>query len=87
MDMLIERYPDATLTCSFHSRLTDSDRQLRELAKDRGFEVVLASHDTKNIEFYNDCDLHVGYRLHGHISFLRRRLPSVLIGEMTVAGQ
>ncbi|MUV85133.1 hypothetical protein GJ631_00690 [Natronomonas sp. CBA1123] len=81
MDMLIERYPDATLTCSFHSRLTDSDRQLRELAKDRGFKVVLASHDTKNIEFYNDCDLHVGYRLHGHISFLRRRLPSVLIGE------
>lgn len=81
MDMLVEEFPDATITCSFHSRLSDSDRRLRAMAKERGFEVVLASHDTQNIEFYDDCDLHVGYRLHGHISFLRRRLPSVLIGE------
>lgn len=81
MDMLLEEFPDATHTCSFHSVLSTSDRRLRERARDRGFEIVLASHDTDNIAFYDDCDLHVGYRLHGHISFLRRRLPSVLIGE------
>lgn len=81
MDMLIEEFPDATITCSFHSTLSPSDKMLREEAKQRGFDVVLASHDTDNIAFYDDCDLHVGYRLHGHISFLRRRLPSVLIGE------
>lgn len=81
MDMLVEEYPDATHTCSFHSVLSDSDKRLRTLAEDRGFEIVLASHDTSNLEFYDNCDLHVGYRLHGHISFLRRRLPSVLVGE------
>jgi len=81
MDMLVSEFPDATLTCSFHSSLSTSDKQLRAAAKKRGFNIVLASHDTTNISFYDDCDLHVGYRLHGHISFLRRRLPSVLIGE------
>lgn len=81
MDMLIEQFPDAKLTISFHSSLSASDQKLRQAAKERGLDVVLASHDTDNIAFYDDCDLHVGYRLHGHISFLRRRLPSVLIGE------
>ena len=81
MDMLGDEFPDATLTCSFHSSLSQSDKKLRKLAEERGFEIVLASHDTDNIAFYDECDLHVGYRLHGHLSFLRRRLPSVLIGE------
>lgn len=81
MDMLVDEYPEATHTCSFHSQLSPSDKRLRALAEERGFEIVLASHDTSNLEFYDNCDLHVGYRLHGHISFLRRRLPSVLIGE------
>lgn len=81
MNMLVSEFPGATLTCSFHSSLSPADQKLRRLAEERGFEIVLASHDTKNIAFYDDCDLHVGYRLHGHISFLRRRIPSVLIGE------
>jgi hypothetical protein len=81
MDMLVSEFPDAKITCSFHSSLSASDKKIRTLAEERGFDIVLASHDTDNIAFYDDCDLHVGYRLHGHISFLRRRLPSVLIGE------
>jgi len=81
MDMLGDEFPDATLTCSFHSSLSQSDKKLRTLAEERGFEIILASHDTDNIAFYDECDLHVGYQLHGHLSFLRRRLPSVLIGE------
>ncbi len=35
----------------------------------------------ENLAFYDNIDLHVGYRLHGHISFLRRRKPSFLIAE------
>lgn len=81
MDLLMSEFPDATLICSFHSSLSSSDRKLRSMAKERGFEIALSSHNTRNLEFYDSCDLHVGYRLHGHISFLRRRLPSVLIGE------
>jgi hypothetical protein len=51
MDMLVEEYPDATLTYSFHNTLSTSDKHLRALVEDRGFNIVLASHDTSNIEF------------------------------------
>jgi hypothetical protein len=81
MDMLISEFPCANITCSFHSTLLPHDQKLRKMANERGVDVSLASHDTSNISFYDSCDLHVGYRLHGHLSFLRRRLPSVLIGE------
>lgn len=81
LDMLIDEFCGADIICSFHSSLSQSDRELKTVAEQRGIDVVLASHDTENIEFYDECDLHVGYRLHGHLSFLRRRLPSVLIGE------
>lgn len=33
------------------------------------------------MDVYDDMDLHIGYRLHGHISFLRRRKPPVLLVE------
>lgn len=39
------------------------------------------SYDLDRIEFYGDCDLHVGYRVHAHLDFLSRRLPSILINE------
>jgi len=46
-----------------------------------GLKVVDVSYDLKKIDFYNDCDLHVGFRVHAHLYFLSKRLPSVLISE------
>lgn len=37
--------------------------------------------EADGFEAYEDIDLHVGYRLHGHIQFLRNRKPSVLMVE------
>lgn len=54
---------------------------IREFAKSSGFEVREVSGDVKNIEFYKQCDLHVGYECHAHLAFLRWRNPSVLIAE------
>jgi hypothetical protein len=82
MDVVTEEFPGADVTLSFHSRVNlPHEKNLRNAAERRGFDIVHASHYTENIAFYDDCDLHVGYRLHGHLSFLRRRLPSVLLGE------
>jgi len=50
-------------------------------ARDLGCRVEDVSYDLERIAFYNDCDLHVGYRLHGHLYFLSRRLPSILLEE------
>ena len=79
--MLREEFPNADLFCSLHNTPSDQDRALIQRADRLDYEIVRASLDTENIDFYEECDLHVGYRLHGHIGFLRKRLPSVLINE------
>jgi polysaccharide pyruvyl transferase WcaK-like protein len=81
VDMLVEEFPDATLHCSFHSKLTEHEEEIRTTAKSRGFKIVNAANDLSAIDFYSDADLHVGYRVHGHVAFLRKRRPSLLLSE------
>lgn len=81
IEMLTEEFPNATLYCSFHSELTSHEENIRNAAEERGFEIVHAASDLSAIEFYANADLHVGYRVHGHIAFLRKRRPSVLLSE------
>ncbi|WP_159462218.1 polysaccharide pyruvyl transferase family protein [Halobacillus sp. Marseille-P3879] len=35
----------------------------------------------EKLSFYKQCDAHIGFRLHAHIWFLRKRKPSLLIAE------
>jgi hypothetical protein len=89
MDVLVETFPDAEVYCSFHRGLkadefTAPEEELRlrvvqDAAIKRGFKIVDASYDISKIDFYEECDLHVGYRLHGHIDFLSMRKPSILL--------
>ena len=46
-----------------------------------GCKIVDTSYDLKRIEFYDDCDLHVGYRVHSHVYFLSHKKTSILINE------
>jgi phosphotransferase system IIB component len=88
---LRELYPKAIIYCAFH-RGTASDnfttaeegerlQKYVKFAKSRGFIVKDVAYDLKKIDFYLDCDLHIGYRLHAHLYFLRIRKPSILIEE------
>lgn len=89
MDILAEMFGGAKIYCSFHRGLkvdefTEEEEEPRLLAvKDAatewGFEIIDASYDLSKIDFYEGCDLHVGYRLHGHIDFLSMRKPSFLL--------
>ena len=91
MEMLRGLFPDARLICSFHRGIEPDEQtpqkeaqwmgELAQAARDRGFEVIDASYGLENVGFYDDCDLHVGYRVHGHIHFLGQRKPSFLIHE------
>lgn len=81
LEMLAETFPAADRYCSFHDYLSATDEQIRDRARELGFEVRLSGDDTENLDFYDRCDLHVGYRCHGHIAFLRKRIPSVLLVE------
>ena len=91
MEMMPGLFPDARLICSFHRGIEQDEQtpqreaqwmgELGQAARDRGFEVIDASYGLENVGFYDDCDLHVGYRVHGHIHFLGQRKPSFLIHE------
>lgn len=91
MKVLRQRFPNAKLVASFHrgiekDELTPADqakplkRQARA-AKKLGFEVRDTAYDLGKIGFYENTDLHVGYRVHAHLDFVSRRVPSLLISE------
>ncbi len=75
------KFPDAKLYVSYHSKIHPRSKKIGNFAVSLGYEEVFMFGDVNNLEFYNDIDLHIGYRLHGHISFLRRRKPSILLVE------
>lgn len=74
---------DATAenSAALSEEVAEKNRRIRAKATESGFDQVDAGGDLSNIGFYEDCDLHVGYECHAHASFVRRRLPSVLVAE------
>ena len=76
-----DRYGDADRRMVLHSVPTNVDRELYGPAREAGFDMYYASHQTQNLEMYRDSDLHVGYRKHGHLAHLRWRRPSVVLAE------
>lgn len=81
LTMLKDAFPDAVLKVAFHSRPSAHALRLGEAAVSMGCELLHLYGDVEKLSCYDDVDLHVGYRLHGHISFLRRRKPSLLLIE------
>jgi polysaccharide pyruvyl transferase WcaK-like protein len=81
--MISEKFPEADKICSFHAGYNKikTDKKILDYAKENGFEIKDVSSNIEKINFYKDCDLHIGYRCHGHIFFLRNRIPSILINE------
>ena len=81
MRSLADRFPDAERLCSFHGTPRQREQPFIKAAAELDYEVRNCSHDLAAIDFYETCDLHVGYRVHGHLAFLRKRIPSLLMAE------
>jgi len=81
IDQLQSAFVDADISVFLHSRPTIHVERITEHAMAKGVEVIEAAGATNVFESYGDFDLHVGHRLHGHIGFLRQRIPSVLLVE------
>jgi hypothetical protein len=89
---IAEALPAAEKIACFHRGLDESGPWVSEAdaANNRslaceldalGFDVADVTGDTSKIRFYDECSLHVGYRVHAHLWFLSRRKPSLLIEE------
>lgn len=90
--MLAELFPNARRVCAFHrgigvkDQFTTSAEPANNLtianeAARLGFEVVDVSGSASADGDYANCDLHVGFRLHAHLSALSKRVCSVLLHE------
>lgn len=84
-------FPDSKIIVTYHRGIfPGKNTPLRKglsytsiamYAKFLGMEVRDVSGDLSKIAFYENCDLHMGYRVHAHLDFLSRKKPSLLINE------
>ena len=79
-------WPSSELILSLQSRVGASghthEHELIATAEKLRMTVFESNDDLESTEtLYRDCCLHIGYRCHGHILFLRNRRPSFLIAE------
>jgi hypothetical protein len=81
LKLIKDIFPSAYLFVAFHSRVVKRSRIVANYANSLGFKELHLYGDHGNLNVYNHIDLHIGYRQHGHISFLRRRKPSILLVE------
>lgn len=93
LKVLVRQFPNSEITLAYHRGIMpDKHTTIRAtigyLTKALGAKLVYnkvkikdVSYNLDKIKFYDDCDFHIGYRVHAHLYFLSKRLPSVLINE------
>ncbi|MCQ6262013.1 polysaccharide pyruvyl transferase family protein [Alcanivorax sp. MM125-6] len=71
-------FPDADIDILQHG----NDKSVTAGLVDEGFTVREIFRDKDSgLDAYDDYDLHVGFRVHGHVSSLNRRIPSYLLEQ------
>lgn len=81
LTLIRSEFPKAKLYVAYHSKPNPLSDRVANFATELGYEVMNQFGNTSNLERYHAIDLHIGYRLHGHIYFLRQRKPSILMVE------
>lgn len=82
---LREKYPEAEINFIFHridkNKKEKERKNLISALKEIGVKVHDISYGVDGFKIYDDCDLHLGYRVHAHIYNLGKRNISVLLEE------
>ena len=78
-----ERYKDAEIYYVFHRGEQSNEiiERLKSILYEMGVSICNIEGSKEGFAIYNDCDLHIGYRVHAHIYNLSRRNISILIEE------
>ena len=82
---------DANVEVVFHHSITKNDNKgnlsaahksfIKWLTKNNIGYVDISGSAENLIEYYQDCDLHIGYRVHAHIFMSSISKPSILLNE------
>lgn len=73
--------PETNIYVTFHGIEDIVTNTIKEEADMLNIKCINLSGNFENLKFYENIDIHIGYRLHGHIYCLRKRKPSILIVE------
>ena len=66
-----------------HEEFKDDGHEVETVMKELGIHLVDISGGDEGFTIYDDCDLHIGFRVHAHIYNLSRRNLSILLEEDT----
>ncbi len=78
-----QKFTQADISFVFH-RVEKNDeihKNLEQKLEKIGVKIVNISNSADGFSVYDDCDLHIGYRVHAHIYNLSNRNISILIEE------
>ena len=80
---LRNKYPKAIITYVLHRGYTanTSTESFKKLLKDNNITCIDISGSCKGFSIYDDCDIHIGFRVHAHIYNLSRRKMTILLEE------
>lgn len=90
VDLLGKRFPKAKICFVYHRGNTPDvcgEEQYKEILKleeklkEKNVESVDISHSAEKLEIYDNCDLHIGWRVHAHIYNMSIRNLTILIEE------
>lgn len=80
-EFLRDFFPNAEIVYVCHRGIPEMEPSMESILAGRGIRLVDISGSAEGFSVYDDCDLHVGFRVHAHIYALSQRKLSVLIEE------
>lgn len=86
LEYIMEKFEGAELVYSFNNGIKTKysyrfNTEILSFLREKGIAYMDLSKSSENFAFYDDFDLHIGYRLHSHIYSISHKIPSFLICE------
>lgn len=86
IEYVCQKFENAEILFTFNNGINtkyscEYNNRVREFLVEKGIEYFDLSNSCNGFKLYDDCDIHIGYRVHSHIYSLTRNIPSILICE------
>lgn len=85
IEKLRKQYPKAKITVYFHHKINLQNSLQKEWVEWLDNKMItyedISGSETRMVEVYSNCDIHIGYRVHAHVHASSMGRPSILINE------
>lgn len=85
IEKLRKQYPQAKITVYFHHKINLQNSLQKEWTEWLDNKMIsyedISGSETRMVEVYSSCDIHIGYRVHAHVHASSMGRPSILINE------